>query len=125
MPGCLACASRRKALSVVRNAQFELPGTCAEPDGDAPGLAVFDRVGDGFLGNAVKVRGHDAALHCHRPFAGEAAPDLEAVAGGFRQFFQGRRQPLRANRTGKRPRDNWRDSVIAWSRNRRYSPGRS
>jgi hypothetical protein len=50
--------------------------------------AVFDGVGHGFLGNAVQVRGNRGVLDCDRPFAGEAALDLETGAGAVRQFLQ-------------------------------------
>ena len=90
-----------EARSVIPDAQLELVGPGAEPDGHLPGPAVLGRVGDSFLRNPIQVRGDGIVEDHNRSLADEAAADSEAITGGFGQFFQGRRQTFRFQANGE------------------------
>ncbi len=91
---------RGQAFAIVAHDKFDLMRRCVEAHVNAGRAAVFDRVVDGFLSEAIQMRSRGRVVEQHGGIGIETTFDIAVASDTIRQILQGGHQTVRLRRNG-------------------------
>jgi hypothetical protein len=86
--------------AVISNSKHNMARPCRKHDRNRMRMAVFDRIVDCLLRDAVQMRGYIIVFNQYRAATDKTAIHLEQFRRLLRQFLKGRYQTIRLVRNG-------------------------